>query len=167
MIRLECRTDEVAVDAILRRAFPQPWEANLVARLRREATDTLSLVNEREGVITGHIFFSPVTILTQGRTSVATGLAPVAVAPELQHAGIGSALVRAGLECCASRGDQLVFVLGHADFYPRFGFQLAAPLGLHYEKDGFEGVFFVRELSDRAAHGVRGRVRYHAAFEDR
>jgi putative acetyltransferase len=73
--------------------------------------------------------------------------------------------VRAGLAACAARGEELVFVLGHPAYYPRFGFRLAAPIGLRYGDGRFDGAFFVTELRPDAVAGRTGRVRYHPAFE--
>jgi putative acetyltransferase len=89
----------------------------------------------------------------------------VAVAPDVQRAGVGSALVRAGLAACASRPERIVVVLGHADYYPRFGFRRADGFGLRYGEGGFERAFFVLELEPGAAAGREGRVHYHPAFE--
>ena len=93
------------------------------------------------------------------------GLAPLAVLPEYQKQGVGSALVRAGLEVCRGIGAQLVFVLGHPDYYPRFGFQPVAPLGLHYQDERLDAYFFVVELSPGALEGVSGVVAYHPLFD--
>jgi putative acetyltransferase len=146
-IRPEQAGDAAAVDTLLRRAFGRAAEAELVARLRREALGSLALVAERAGSIAGHILFSAVTIEGRERSWPAVGL------------------VRAGLDACAARGEGLVFVLGHPDYYPRFGFRLAARLGLRYGDGVFDGVFFLAELRPDAAAGRMGQVRYHPAFE--
>jgi putative acetyltransferase len=74
----------------------------------------------------------------------------MAVLPEFQNRGIGSALVRAGLEACRNIGESVVFVLGHLEFYPRFGFQPAAQKGLRYKSLDFDPHFMVAELSPGA-----------------
>jgi putative acetyltransferase len=122
-------------------------------------------VAERAGRVVGHILFSPVRIEGEAGAWPALGLGPLAVAPDAQRGGIGSVLVHAGLAICASRPERLVFVLGHPDYYPRFGFRLTAPLGLRYGEGGFERAFFVLELEPGAAAGRTGRVHYHAAFD--
>jgi len=164
-IRPEQIGDAAAVDTLLRCAFGRAAEAELVARLRREAPGSLALVAERAGSIAGHILFSAVTIEGRERSWPAVGLGPMAVEPDDQRRGIGSALVRAGLDACAARGEGLVFVLGHPDYYPRFGFRLAARLGLRYGDGVFDGVFFLAELQPDAAAGRMGQVHYHPAFE--
>ena len=95
----------------------------------------------------------------------AVGLAPMAVEPSHQRQGIGSNLVLAGLDACSRRGDELVFVVGHPDFYPRFGFVSAAPHGFHYIDEGFDPYLFVAELVEGALAGRRGWVEYHPEFD--
>jgi predicted N-acetyltransferase YhbS len=89
----------------------------------------------------------------------------MAVLPALQRRGIGSELVRAGLRECAAQGAALVFVLGHPEYYPRFGFVPAAPLGMHYQSETFDPAFFVLELEPKNLAGLQGWVRYHPAFD--
>jgi putative acetyltransferase len=78
----------------------------------------LSLVAEQAGRLVGHILFSDLPIITGEGTVPALALAPMAVLPEFQNQGIGSALVRSGLEACRQQGHRIVVVLGHAHFYP-------------------------------------------------
>ncbi|HEY8157012.1 MAG TPA: N-acetyltransferase [Myxococcota bacterium] len=162
ILRPEAPGDSRAIDAVHERAFGQPGEAALVRALRSEATPYVALVAERAGRVVGHIAFSPVSI--EGGSPPALGLGPVAVEPGLQRTGIGSALVRAGLDRCAALA-QIVVVLGHAAYYPRFGFQPAFPRGLRYRSEVFDPSFFVLELAPGALAGISGQVRYHAAFE--
>jgi putative acetyltransferase len=145
-LRPETRDDWSAIDAVHQQAFGQPGEAALVRALRSESSPYVALVAE------------------QGGSPPALGLGPVAVAPGLQRGGIGSALVRAGLDRCAALA-RIVVVLGHAAWYPRFGFQPAFPRGLRYRSEQFDPSFFVLELAPGALAGGSGRVRYHAAFE--
>jgi len=165
-IRPERESDRAAIFAIHAAAFPTDAEAKLVDRLRDAGAATVSLVAEAEGRVVGHILFSPVRIVApEGGESAAIGLAPVAVAPSLQNAGIGGALIRAGLDACRAAGHTIVFVLGHPPYYPRFGFEPASKCGLSYEGGPkFSPAFFVRELEPGALAGRRGVVHYHAAF---
>jgi putative acetyltransferase len=165
-VRAEESGDAAAVDALLRRAFPSAGEALLVARLRSEGAAALGFVAERAGRVVGHVLFSAVTIEGDGASWPGSGLGPMAVEPDAQRRGIGSALVRAGLAASAAAGERLVFVLGHPDYYPRFGFRLAAPLGLRYGDGAFDRAFFVCELAPGALGGARGRIRYHPAFDE-
>jgi putative acetyltransferase len=161
-VRPESSGDFETIDAIHRQAFGRPGEAVLVRTLRREAKPYLGLVAEREGRVVAQIAFSPVAI--EGDSPPALGLGPLAVEPELQRAGIGSALVREGLSRCAALA-QIVVVLGHADYYPRFGFRPASQHGLRYRSEVFDASFFALELAPGALSGVSGWVRYHEAFE--
>ena len=128
----------------------------------------VSLVAVVEGRLAGHILFTPVQIEDSSKPDQqpAMGLAPMAVDPEFQRQGIGSQLVRAGLQACRDIGQAVVFVLGHPEYYPRFGFRPAAPLGLHYQDHSFDHAFMVAELEPEALQGRRGWVRYMPAFEE-
>ena len=165
-IREERSSDHAEVDAIQRAAFGGPGEAELVAVLREAANPQLSLVAERGGEIVGHVFFSPIEIEGPETSPPCAGLAPLAVLPERQSEGAGSALVRAGLCESAALGWQAVFLLGDPAYYERFGFHLAAPHGLHYESEVFDSAFQVLELVPGCLSGCRGWVRYHSAFAD-
>lgn len=149
------------------RAFGQVAEAKLVEALRRTADPQLSLVAETEGQIIGHIFFSPVELEPARGAVAAMGLAPMAVLPEHQRRGVGSMLVRKGLQACKQRGVRAVVVLGHPKYYPRFGFKPAREFGLQCEYDVPAEAFMVMELKPGALAGRRsGTVKYHAAFDE-
>lgn len=162
-VRLERAADLEAIRDVNRAAFDTPAEAGLVDALRRDAQPFVSLVAEVDGRIVGHIAFSPVTLPGHPTLSL-MGLAPVAVLPSHQRQGIGSALVRAGLEECVTLGAAAVIVLGHAEYYPRFGFGPASRFGLRSEYDVPDEVFMVRELTPGALAAATGTVRYHPAF---
>lgn len=162
VIRPERPADIATVYAIVAAAFEREDEAKLVDVLRREAKPYIAFVAEAEGLVVGHIAFTPITI--NGTGPAAMGLAPVSVEPNVQSRGIGSALVRHGLKICTDQGTGLVFVLGHPEYYPRFGFRPASELGFHYRTTEYDPAFFVLELSPGAAAGRGGWVRYHSAF---
>jgi len=164
-IHPERPADRDAVFAVQRAAFGRDDEARLVDRLREAGAARISLVAERGGELVGHVLFSPVRVRGDGGEREAVGLAPVAVLPAHQRAGIGDALVRAGLEACRAAGHDLVFVLGHPSYYPRFGFERADARGLAWEHAGHEEAFLVLELAPRAWSGGRGVVSYHPEFE--
>lgn len=170
MSRLEIRperpSDTARVDEIQRAAFGQADEARLVEALRERAKPYLSLVAELSGELVGHVMFSPVSIEGSGDPPPLAGLAPLAVAPEAQGRGAGSALVRAGLRDCISLGWQAVFLLGHPAYYSRFGFVLAAEQGLRYESEAYDPAFQLIELVPDALSGCSGWVRYHEAFSE-
>lgn len=161
-VREETPADLESIREINRQAFGREDEARLVDVLRDGGYVRLSLVAEEGGRIVGHILFSDLPIVTQATTLHALALAPLAVLPERQRQGIGSRLVREGLRTCAEAGHRVVIVLGHADYYPRFGFsaQLAEQL-----KAPFAGPSFMAlELVPEALAGVVGEVRYPPSF---
>lgn len=164
IVRAERTEDLEAIHRINERAFGQPNEANLVDALRANATPFISLVAIVNEQVTGHISFSPVTIQSENGNFTAIGLAPMSVLPEYQNQGIGSRLVREGLRECQRLGHDIVVVLGHPNYYPRFGFAPASLKGLRSEYDVPDEVFMVTELRDGALGGRRGVVKYHAEF---
>jgi putative acetyltransferase len=156
-------TDRPAIWRIVKDAFRREAEADLINRLRQACLDVISLVAELEGNIVGHILFSPVTF-DRAASPPAMGLAPMAVAPSHQRSGIGSALVRRGIDACREAGNAAVIVVGHPDYYPRFGFQRASRFGLSYGDVPDEAVMAL-ELTAGALAGTSGAVRYHDAIE--
>ncbi len=164
MIRLERSEDAAAIRRVNEFAFARLAEANLVDALRDAGAVTLSLVAEREGRIVGHILFSPVTIESPEEAFPAVGLGPMAVEPGLQRSGIGSALVRAGLSALRADGHEVVVVLGHPEYYPRFGFVRASEHGIRWEQYAPDEAFMVLELRAGALGGRGGVVRYRAEF---
>jgi putative acetyltransferase len=164
IIRAEREKDYSDVRHVNEMAFGRRQEADLVEALRRSARPYISLVAALEGEIAGHIFFSPVSIHSDESVFEAVGLAPVAVLPEHQNGGVGSALIREGLEECRRAGRHIVVVLGHPKYYPRFGFHPAGRMGLACEYDVPGEHFMVAELSEGALAGRRGLVIYHPAF---
>jgi putative acetyltransferase len=165
-IRTEREDDYQAVRQVIELAFGQPNEANLVKALRVAASPLISLVAENEGGIVGHILFSPVSVESEDGVFIAMGLAPLAVRPEHQRRGIGGKLIQAGLRACHDLGHDLIFVLGHSDYYPRFGFKTAKTLGFTCEYPVPDEVFMVAELTPQAAGGRRGLVKYHPTFSE-
>lgn len=125
----------------------------------------ISLVAEESSHVVGHVFFSPMTLPGDVQKLV-MGLAPLGVLPARQHKGIGSALIVAGLDECRKMGAEAVFVLGHADYYPKFGFVPASRFGIGTEYDVPDDHFMALELVPGALAGVTGKVKYHAAFAE-
>jgi putative acetyltransferase len=161
-LRVETLEDVEAIREVNRQAFGQEDEARLVDDLRDGGYARLSLVAQEGGLVVGHILFSDLPIVTQTGTLHALALAPMAVLPARQRQGIGSRLVREGLRACAEAGHRIVVVLGHSNYYPRFGFsaQLAERL-----KSPFSGPSFMAlELVPGALAGGTGEVRYPPPF---
>ncbi len=163
-IRPERPGDRAEVRRVNELAFGGPDEAALVDALRGVAEPQLSLVAEVDGRVVGHIFFSPVSVEAEGSGFTAIALGPMAVQPEFQNQGIGSRLVRRGLEECRRIGEPIVFVVGHADYYPRFGFSPAKGKGLRCEFPVPDEAFMVAELRPGALRGRGGLVRYRPEF---
>lgn len=166
IIRPEQPEDIAAIRRVNERAFDGQVEANLVDLLRQRGKVTLSLVAVHEGQVVGHILFSPVVIEAAEQPVAAVGLAPMAVLPEWQNQGVGSRLVRAGLDECRRLGHQAVIVLGHANYYPRFGFLPASRYHIRSEYDVPDEVFMAMELQPGALAGCAGTARYQPAFNE-
>jgi len=125
-VREEQSDDIPAIREVNERAFGQPLEADLVDKLRQNCKDLLSLVARAENEVVGHILFSPAIIESEDGTVRGMGLAPMAVLPEYQRQGVGAELIRTGITKLESKGCPFVVVLGHAEYYPRFGFEPAS-----------------------------------------
>jgi len=164
-IRPECPEDIFRVYSLNTSAFETYAEARLVDRLREEADPIISLVADLEGEIAGQILFSPVTI-DDHPDLLLMGLAPMAVRPEHQRQGIGTALVHAGLEACRDMGVVGAVVLGHPEFYPRFDFVPASQFDIGCEYDVPDEVFMALELKSGVFSRISGVARYHSAFAD-
>src|SRR5207302_10588764 len=119
VIRPETSADHEAIRHVNRLGFGQDEEARLVEALREGGYVHLSLVAERAGQVIGHILFSDLPIITESGMVPALALAPMAVLPAFQNQGVGSALVRRGLDECRRQGHRIIVVLGHPHFYPR------------------------------------------------
>jgi len=158
-IRPERPEDSAAIDAVLRAAFPGAAEADLVTRLRADGDLALSLVAEDGGAIIGHIGFVPVALEPDPGYRI-WGLAPLAVLPERQGQGVGSALTERGLDDAEDAGIGLVLVLGDQNYYGRFGFDttLVAEIAVAWAGPYFAG------LPLRDLPPPQGRATYPAAF---
>ena len=170
LIRDEKESDWTAVYQINAAAFETCAEADLVETLRACVQPLISLVAEVDSAVVGHIMFSPVSVSADSRLRM-MGLAPMAVVPAHQRQGIGSALVRAGLARCKAMACRAVVVLGHPEYYPRFGFSPASRFGLRCEYNVPDEVFMAMELEpgifERCMYnGQRCVVKYHAAFRN-
>ena len=167
-IRPEKTMDYSAIFKINQLAFRnRTAEALLIEAVRESESfnSNLSLVAEKQGELIGHILFSEIYLQTQDEKLMALALAPMAVLPQYQRQGIGSSLVRKGLEASKEAGYKIVIVLGHPNFYPRFGFlaELALPLKCPYGDCG--EAWMALELIPESLKGVRGEVVYPPAFE--
>lgn len=145
-----------------RGAFGREAEALLADDLRDGGYAALSLVAEEEGRLVGHIMFSEAVIQTEGGEVRALALGPVGVIPERQGRGVGSALIREGLDRCVQAGHRIVVLLGHPNYYPRFGFsaERAGNLSSAYSGEAFMAL----ELVPGALSGVVGEFEFAPPF---
>jgi putative acetyltransferase len=162
-LRLERGDDAVEIHRLEAAAFEREDEAKLVDALRCGGGLVLSAVAALDGQVVGHLAFSPLHVGAR-EEPVAVALAPVAVAPQFQRRGIGSQLIRWGLGAARDAGHGAVIVVGHPEFYPRFGFRPAAEFGLECPFPAPPESFLAVELQPGALADCRGVVRYHSAF---
>jgi putative acetyltransferase len=163
LIRPEMAADHAVIRDVNRLAFGGADEARLVDALRDGGHVRASFVAEVDGRVVGHVLFSELPIVTKGRIIEALALAPLAVIPSHQRRGIGSMLVVDGLKACAGAGHRVVVVLGHPEFYPRFGFTAKSAERLRSPYSG--PAFMAVELVPGALEGVAGEVRYPPPFD--
>jgi len=162
IIRREDLRDVPAIRSINEDAFGRPDEAGLIERLRSEGVVLASLIAEMQDRTVGHILFSRMWIDTMAGAVPAVALAPMAVLVEYQRQGIGQQLVQHGLDLLRGQREQIVIVLGHPDYYPRFGFSVEKARCL--ESPFPPEAFMAMELVPGALAGIQGKVRYPNVF---
>ncbi|QBQ41167.1 N-acetyltransferase [Sphingobacterium psychroaquaticum] len=167
-IRPESPNDVLAIQTVNTAAFGQPNEAQLVNKLRENATHfipELSLVALMNNEIVGHILLTTNKIVdATGNEVESLSLAPMAVAPFLQKQGIGSQLVQHAIEKSKQLGYHSIIVLGHEKYYPKFGFKPASTFGIKAPFEVPDDVFMALELSTDALKNVAGMVHYPHEF---
>jgi putative acetyltransferase len=166
VIRDEAPADAPAVRAVNEEAFRSPLEAGIVDALRAACPDRLSLVAERDGGIVAHILFTPVELeAPEGRVR-GYGLAPMAVRVSWQRQGIGSALVTEGTRRLREAGAPFVIVIGHPEYYPRFGFERASRYGVRCQwPEVPDDACMLLVLDQARASHLAGVARYRAEFD--
>lgn len=164
-MRPERPDDAPGVASLLEAAFDGPGEARLVEALRHAVEPYIALVAADGDELVGHVVFTPVEVERAPAGRLALALGPMAVRPGHQRQGVGGLLVEAGLAECRRAGAAAVFVVGHADYYPRFGFTPASFWGLRYLAPEYDPHFMVLELEPGALADLEGEVRYPPAFE--
>ncbi|MGQ0637627.1 MAG: GNAT family N-acetyltransferase [Planctomycetaceae bacterium] len=165
-IRAETSADYSGVRTVHERAFGRTTEANLVDALRAAGAAVISLLAERDGQVVGHICFSPVVLEPERPDVRGLGLGPLAVLPEFQRQGIGSALVRSGLAACRELRHDFVVVLGHPGYYPAFGFVPAGARAWRCEFEAPEEAFMVIDLQAGELCKQAAIVRYRPEFRN-
>ena len=166
VIRPEKPEDVAAIRQVNEEAFGGQNEADIIEKLRSRQAFTLSLVATRTDKVIGHILFSPVTIESESESYAALGLGPVAVLPPYQNKGIGSQLVRTGIEICRKAGHEVIVLVGHPTYYPRFGFLRASTYDLKCEYDVPDEAFMALELHQSALEGRSGTVKFRPEFSE-
>ncbi|ANY71748.1 GNAT family N-acetyltransferase [Paenibacillus ihbetae] len=167
-IRTESKDDIDSVHQLLLRAFGGEDEKILMERLRIDPAinPELSIVAEDNGIVIGHIMFSPATLNDGGTLYQVAALGPLAVLPECQRRGVGEQLIEEGKKRCGAHGYPLVFLFGHKDYYPRFGFVQARAHGFEIRQFTVpDEVFMVAELHRGSLESMQGEFRFHSAFE--
>ncbi len=164
-IRMERPEDQAQIYEVNSKAFGRNLEADIVDTLRDACHESLSLVAEDGGRVVGHALYTP-TIIHQGETQlVGSGLAPLAVLPEYQRTGIGSTLVRAGLDKLRNDGVPFVALYGHPSYYPRFGFERASTRGIQSEfAEVPDDAFMIVVLDEDRMRGVKGILTLRPEF---
>jgi putative acetyltransferase len=160
-IREERFDDVMPIRDLNRRAFGQNLEGDIVDALRSNGGVLLSLVAAVNGQVVGHIMFSPVSVEGDERGAA---LGPMAVLPEYQRQGIGSQLVEAGIQKLKVAGCPFIILVGHAGFYPRFGFTPASKHGIKCEWEVPDDEFMLLVLDQTKMEGVSGLARYRREF---
>ncbi|MBD2495978.1 GNAT family N-acetyltransferase [Nostoc sp. FACHB-280] len=167
MVNIRCETlaDYSAIAEVNNLAFGQANEANLIDKIRRSDRyiPELSLVAEIDNLIVGHILFSYIDLVNTETLQV-IGLAPLAVHPQFQKQGIGSALAEVGLKIANDKGEVLVIVLGHPHFYNRFGFQPSVIYQIESPFPVPDDVFMVKPLQNYQPK-YTGKVVYPPTFD--
>ena len=163
-IRRETEADFAAVTEVTAAAFGQEDEARLVEAIRAcdEFVPELTLVAEEDGRVVGHVMFSNSAL--EGSDTGLLQLSPLSVAPDRQNHGIGAALTREALRLADERGEPLVLVLGHPEYYPRFGFRPASTLGLEAPNPDWPDEAFMAVPLTAYDPALRGRVTFAPPF---
>jgi len=160
-IREERPGDVAAIRDVNRRAFGQDQEGNIVDALRSNGGALLSLVATLKGQVVGHIMYSPLSV---GGEVTGAALGPMAVLPEHQRQGVGSKLVETGNRKLRDAGCPFIIVLGHATYYPRFGFRPVSTYGIKCEWEVPDDVLMLLVLDEAKMRGVSGLAKYRPEF---
>jgi putative acetyltransferase len=163
-IREERLEDIAMIRGVNIEAFGRSQEANLIEMLRTNGGILLSLLATNEDQIVGHILYSAVTVGSGERKIIGAGLGPMAVLPEYQRRGIGTKLIEFGTTRLKQSGCPFIVVLGHADYYPRFGFRPASDYGLKCEWSVPDNAFMALALNESKIRDLSGLAKYRAEF---
>jgi predicted N-acetyltransferase YhbS len=169
-IRIEAETegDYEQITRLHTLAFKGDGEARLVEKLRRTLIyiRELSLVARFGNAVIGHILLYPIRISSCRKKCVSLALAPVSVIPSFQNRGVGSRLIREGLKKARKLGFKSVIVVGHSEYYPRFGFEKASKYGISTPFDVPDNCFFAIELEKDGLQDCSGTVEYPNEYKE-
>jgi len=167
IIRQEKPEDIDDIHALNELAFGQPQEANIIDKLRINCDNLLSLVAIENEKVVEHVLFSPVEIEGQHEIIRGMGLAPMAVLPEMQHKGIGTQLVKSEIENLRKMQCPFIIILGHPEYYPRFGFERASLYGIKCQWEGIpDDAFMILWLDKSKMNRVSGLAKYRDEFSE-
>ena len=166
IVREQQAGDVEEIRALNLAAFGGAREGALVDTLRANGGISLSLVATTGEKVAGHILYSPVAISCNGKELAGAGLGPMAVLPEHQRKSIGAELIRAANEELKKRGCPFIVVLGHPEYYPRFGFRPAGAHGIRCQWNVPDNVFMILFLDESAMKGVSGLAKYRPEFSE-
>ncbi len=164
IIRREESADIPKIRRVNKEAFETQMEADLVDALREDGAVVISLVAIDKSEIIGHILFTKVSL--EGFDIPIIGIGPMAVLPEHQGKGVGTQLMKVGLEECELKNYEAVVVLGYQDYYTRFGFSPSIEYGIKSEYDVPPEVFMVKELKKGVLVGKSSTIKYHSLFSE-
>ena len=168
-IRKETQSDYTDVYNLNKVAFKQDAESKLIELLRKSSAfiPELSIVAIIDNNIVGHILFTKIIIKAENGTEYnSLALAPMSVIPKYQAKGIGGQLIKHGLNTAKRLGFESVIVLGHKDYYPKFGFKAASQWNIKAPLDVPDNVFMAIELVENGLRGISGVVKYPKEFEE-
>lgn len=171
VLRKENPSDYQQVEQLIEAAFRTAEHSDhrehlLVARLRKTTSfvPDLSIVAESNGQLLGHVLLTKIQISNASENFDSLALAPVSVLPDFQGKGLGGALIREAHQVATQLGFGSVILLGHADYYPRFGYQKASTFNIRLPFEAPDENCMAIELLTGALKEVSGTVVYDPAF---
>lgn len=166
-IRKECEDDLIAIKEVNDKAFGQTEEGRVIDKIRNSDAEVLSLIAEEGNKIVGHIFYSSAEIEWNNKIIKGMGLAPMAVLPEYQKLGIGKRLIHESLNILMKKEHSFIIVLGHEDYYPKFGFETASKHGIKSQWEGVpDEAFMIMILDKEKMKDVSGVAQYRNEWNE-
>lgn len=164
LIRKEQERDFDEIYRLNYESFDQKDEAELIDELRENNGVIISLVALLSNLLAGHILYAPCQITSHNTTLTGAALGSMAVLPEYQNKGIGKELVKESIEIISEAGYPFITVLGHPEYFPKFGFEPAKKHGLQFQWNVPDNVFMGLILDKERMSNIRGTVYYRPEF---